>query len=321
MFRTEIHIPQSVHKIGLKSKMLSIGSCFANAIGNRLKENKFQVSVNPFGVIFNPISIFKLLQPFTLNEKDYVNVQDIFFHYDFHSDFSGLDKEALKNLMQTQINETQKSLKDLDILMITLGTAFVYELKENRQIVANCHKQPAGLFEKRLLGVDEIIDAFQKLYQHLQIQNPKLKIILTLSPVRHTKDTLPLNAVSKSILRLAIHEITTQFPEISYFPAYEILMDDLRDYRFYKSDLIHPNEMAEDYIWEKFSNAFLDAESKVFLTKWSKIQKDLAHKPSHPESKSHQIFLKNLLIELQNIAQSIDVNEEIEKVKNALVLN
>ena len=251
-FRTTFDLPSSPFSIRLNTPVLSLGSYFANTMGLRLQQNKFQALINPFGVIFNPLSIYKLLQnsisPTEVRGEDLVQSQGMWYHYDVHSKLWADDPAVLQDKIQQQVQSTHQFLQSTKVLILTFGTAYGYFLKNNQQLVANCHKVPQHFFEKRLLTVEEITQGFDNLYNQLQEIAPDLKIILTVSPVRHIKDTIPANQVSKSILRVACHQITEQFNEVMYFPAYELLLDDLRDYRFFGTDMIHPNSIAEDYI-------------------------------------------------------------------------
>jgi hypothetical protein len=205
-------------------------------------------------------------------------------------------------------------------LILTFGTSFIYKLLNPQVYVANCHKMPKNLFEKELLSVKDICRGFAVLYRELKEINPNLRIILTVSPVRHTKDGMAENQVSKSILRAACHYLTTDYEDVEYFPSYEIMMDDLRDYRFYKPDMIHPNEVAEQYIFEKFSETYFDENLKDFIKKWQPIQKALAHRPFDEKSESHQKFLKKLLKDLQEISTLVNVEKEISEISFSLKL-
>jgi hypothetical protein len=194
--------------------------------------------------------------------------------------------------------------------MITYGTAWVYQRQDTGEIVSNCHKMPAAAFAKSLLTQKQILASFDAFYRHLKAMNPVIKLVLTVSPVRHLKDTLALNSVSKSLLRLCCHTITEQYPGVDYFPAYEIMMDDLRDYRFYKSDMIHPSADAEDYIWERFLECYASASLREFIAKWQVIQSALKHKPFHPGSSGHQIFLQQTVQQLEALSHLVDVEKE-----------
>jgi hypothetical protein len=321
-FRTIVSSPLSSQKAGLKDRYLTLGSCFADVVGGHLQHYKIETCSNPFGSLYSPASIHKALNYALLNqsppEHTFLQNQDIHLNYDFHSDFSGLQKQVLQNQLEECLQTTHQFLKDADCLVITYGTAWVYERNDNHELVANCHKMPAKLFTKALMTQKKIIESFDVLYQDLKRFNPKIKIILTVSPVRHVKDTLELNSVSKSILRVACHTLKETYPDVEYFPAFEIMMDDLRDYRFYKSDMIHPSEEAEEYIWEKFANTFIDDSAKQFFEKWDGIQSALAHRPFHPASSSHQQFLKTTLKKLEELKSVVNVDKEINQIKSQI---
>jgi hypothetical protein len=295
-----------------------MGSCFAHAIGARLEQFKFNAATNPFGTTYNPISIHRQLQWALTNElppeKSYATDGELFFNYHLHSQFSSSDKTELESRIEKTIQHSNSFLKRATRILITYGTSWVFESKEGKDIVANCHKQPSYFFEKRLLSPIEIEESFARIYKIIQEKNPQVKIILTVSPVRHIKDTLPLNMVSKSILRIACHTITQQFKDVEYFPAYEMMMDDLRDYRFYKQDRIHPTEEAEDYIWQKFCQSHFDTTTLHFIETWKEIQVALAHKPFHPYSHKHQQFLKELLVRLEKLKSIVPTQNEIDLV-------
>lgn len=322
MFRTEINLPSSPFQLGLSSKVATIGSCFSDVMGQKLQHYKVKTLVNPFGTIFNPISLCHLLemacsQNYDL-EEHLVQHNDIWYHYGFHSSFSSPDQQALLDKMKEALDQTQAFLRSAQLLVLTFGTAVAYELKDEGTVVANCHKLPDQNFERRLLSYYEMMDAFGAMCAHLKMLNPGLKILLTVSPVRHLKETIQLNSVSKAHLRIACHHFAENFPDVSYFPAYELMIDDLRDYRFYKDDMIHPSSLAENYIWRKFTESYFEEEFHAFLTEWDQIQKSLSHTPFHPESRGHQHFLRNLLGSLHRMAQKVDVREEIEKVRQQL---
>ncbi|MBK5279384.1 MAG: GSCFA domain-containing protein, partial [Bacteroidia bacterium] len=259
-FRTELHLKGADNKISLHHPVFTIGSCFADSIGQKLKVSKFLVSPNPFGTLYNPLSIHKLLlhsvRNQTLDEHAYLQNMGITFNYDIHSAFSDKSKNVLEKKINEAIERAHLLLKNSKYLILTYGTAWVYERLDNHQIVANCHKMPSQQFKKILLTQKKILESFDETYQALKKINPEIRIILTVSPVRHLKDTIELNSVSKSVLRLTCHTLTELYSDVEYFPAYEILLDDLRDYRFYTSDLIHPTTDAVDYIWKKFSSRY-----------------------------------------------------------------
>ncbi len=318
-FRTEITCP-TAHPIGLKDTLLTSGSCFADQFGNWLQKNKFKVQVNPFGPNYNPISIHKSLTDsitMGLDRNLFVEHQNIWHHYDYHSQWSSLKKEELEKSIHAQLVKVQQHLLKTDVLLITYGTAWVYQHKSLNSVVSNCHKIPANQFDKKLLSVEEITTSFSHLYSTLKQVRPKLRILLTVSPVRHVKDTLSLNSASKATLRLACHQLINQFKEVDYFPSYEIMMDDLRDYRFYERDKIHPTEEALDYINQKFSDQCFSMEVKNFVDQWTIIRQALNHKPYHPTSHAHQQFLKELLLKLKAISE-VSVAEEIDLVQSQI---
>ena len=322
LFRTIVRTTPSEQKIGLKNGIFTIGSCFADAIGSRLVASKFSVMVNPFGTSYNPLSIHKSLFYALKNElpleHTYLQRDDIHLNYDFHSDFSSLEKSALKESISNAVGSSHHFLKSADRILITYGTAWVYARQQSGELVNNCHKIPAGNFTKDLLSEKEIAESFGSLYQEMKKFNPAIKFILTLSPVRHIKDTLELNSVSKAILRSACHTIASGHSDVEYFPAFEMMMDDLRDYRFYKSDMLHPTEEAEDYIWNNFMNTYFEQSTIDFVKEWKSVQTSLNHKPFHPRSQSHQKFLRHTLTRLLELKSKINVDDEIAAVQSQL---
>jgi hypothetical protein len=321
-FRTELKITPSNASFDPKSTFLTQGSCFADAIGGRLATFKLKTVVNPFGVIYNPESIHKVLAYGIFNEPvaehTFHQDQDHWVNFDVHSEFSDPKKETLAQTLLNTIGATHYFLKDANWLILTYGTAWVYHRKETGEIVANCHKLPSGMFAKSLLDAEDIVSSFKSLYDRLKKFNPRIRIILTVSPVRHLRDTHELNSVSKSILRVACHKITHLCDDVEYFPAYEIMMDDLRDYRFYRSDMLHPTAEAEDYIWERFMERYFSPELRDFVERWSGILSALRHKPFHPHSSAHQLFLRDTLRKLEELQNTVDTREEMILIKRQL---
>jgi hypothetical protein len=319
MFRTELNIAPANHKISLQNQVISIGSCFSENIGERLKENKFKALANPLGIVYNPVSLFNILNYACNNtfppEESYVKQKGIFYNLELHSDFSHKDPEVLRSRIEKHFSTTHEFLKSTEWLIITLGTANVYEYLQTGNIVNNCHKIPAKEFTKKLLSPKQIVIAFEFLCRELKVLNNDIKIIFTISPVRHLKETLEGNMLSKAILRVAIEQLKDNHPGIDYFPSYEIMMDDLRDYRFYNEDMIHPSKVAIDYIWEKFIEKYFDPGANQFLKDWEKILKALQHKPFHPDASSHQEFLKKTIEQLYNLQEKVDITEELEILK------
>ncbi|WP_448520718.1 GSCFA domain-containing protein [Rhodoflexus sp.] len=321
-FRTDFIIPPSEQTITHKSRLLLVGSCFADEVGQKLVENKFETLVNPFGTIFNPLSLLELLEKSLSGEElrtGPVEREGLFFHYGLHSRYFAQSAAAIQEVARRQMQQTADFLlrtpRGDQWLMITLGTAWIYELLADGTPVANCHKIPAKNFHKRLLQVEEIVTAFEKFYCFLP---DGCRVLLTVSPVRHIKDTIPLNAVSKSVLRLAAHRITEKFPQVAYFPAYELLLDDLRDYRFYADDMIHPSAAAVNYIFEKFAATFFDKATQSLLQQWQQIKKGLEHRPLQGGSITHHRFLVQLLNRLEALAKYLDVRQEIATLRTQI---
>ena len=322
-FHTEFSPESLPHRIGLNSRIVTVGSCFAEVMGARLSDHKLTVLNNPFGTIFNPVSIAKLLtmalSGTTPDENRYLERDGIWFHYDFHSSIWANSRHELRDKLIDCLATTGEAVRKADFLLLTLGSAVVYRHIETGKVVANCHKMPGHLFEKYLYQIDHLRDDMTRLLKTLHKANPKLKILLTVSPIRHTRDTLPLNSVSKSTLRVIAHEMTVWNNWVSYFPAYELMLDDLRDYRFYEADLIHPNAQAHDYIFGKFAESAFDTDLRGFVADWSQISKSLAHRPLHGDtSPAHQQFLTKLLTQLEAVSKRVDVSAELAAVRSRL---
>ncbi len=324
-FRTTVSISPSTRLLGLKDAFLTTGSCFSDAIGTRLRDHKFDVVINPFGTLYSPLAIHKALgyaaSAAYPTSSTYLRNGDVYLNFDFHSSVAALDEITLRNRIEDLISTTHEQLKSARVILITYGTAWLWEKKDTKEPVANCHKMPSSQFGKRLISAGEIVESFSVLYKQLREVNPGIRIILTVSPVRHIRDTLPLNQVSKSILRVACHQLAGTFTDVEYFPAYEIMMDDLRDYRFYKPDMIHPTEQAEDYIWARFLQTYLDDGARRFIEKWKSIRSSLHHKPFNPSSSGHKIFLKDLLEKLKEVESIVNVDEEMKLINAQLDLS
>ena len=322
-FRTEVNPAPSSVRIGLSDRILTLGSCFSDAIGSQFLSHKIDSKVNPFGILYNPHSIHKVISYSIFNhppdKNSFVQRDDVFLHYDFHSAYSSMSLGDLKQQLKSSIASAHSFLLKAKWLIITYGTAWVYEHTESTEVVANCHKMPANLFKKSLLTQKKILDSFETLYRDLKSFNPDIQVILTVSPVRHMKETLELNAVSKSVLRVACHTMTEQHEDVHYFPAYEILMDDLRDYRFYSSDMIHPSETAEAYIWQKFGEQYLDKNLLDFLAKWDEIKAALDHRPFQPTSAAHQRFIRETIKKLAELKNLVNVEEEMSFLNKQLL--
>ncbi|MCD6557036.1 MAG: GSCFA domain-containing protein [Bacteroidales bacterium] len=304
-FRTVMKAKSFDFDISYHSKMMFIGSCFTENIGNKLKNLKFKVNINPFGIIYNPISVVQSLD-FIVENKQFKD-SDLFFYNEYwhsfyhHGKFSQTVKEKTLDLINISISDSLKFLKDTDFLFITLGTAWIYSHVKTNKIVANCHKVPASEFEKRILNEHEIVSVFNEFIDKIRLINTKLKIIFSVSPVRHLKDGFSENFLSKAILRTAIEKIIKNNSDTYYFPAYEILNDDLRDYRFYNSDLVHPNEQATTYIFDFFKTFFFSDETEMLADKVQKIISARNHKLFNSGTEQSKKFIISSLKDIENL--------------------
>lgn len=303
VFRTKINIQSQQKTIDYKSNVLLLGSCFTNNIGLKLDYLKFKTFINPFGILFHPKAIENLIER-SLSGKIYSEDELVFqneqWHcLDIHSEFSHSDKSVVLDYINIALKETKIYLKNASHIVVTLGTSWVYRYNETNNRVANCHKIPQNKFTKELLSVNEVQQSLQNTIKAIQSINTNCQIIFTLSPVRHLKDGFVENQLSKAHLLTAIHQVLNK--QTYYFPAYEIMMDDLRDYRFYNSDMLHPNQVAIDYIWDNFANTWIDSSEKETMKTIEQIQKGLAHKPFNFKSEKHQFFLGQIHQKINNL--------------------
>ncbi|MEL1246439.1 GSCFA domain-containing protein [Flavobacterium helocola] len=313
-FTTKIPIQKSSFPIDYDSKIMLLGSCFAENMGEKFDYFKFQATTNPFGIIFNPVSLEKLIRRSV--EKRKFTENDIFFHNDLwhcfevHSELSNSDKDAFLESLNDLIRSTNKHLSDSTHIIITLGTSWVYRNIASNEIVANCHKVTQKEFTKELLSIQQIEESIESIISLVHSVNSNCKFIFTVSPVRHIKDGFVENTLSKAHLIAAIHsvlnrkfstslELTTQ--NNIYFPAYEIMMDELRDYRFYTEDMLHPNQTAVDYIWIQFFENYISESQFGLMNDICSIQKGLKHRPFNPNTESHQKFLHQLELKIKTI--------------------
>ena len=299
-FTTPIPIPNSTNPIDFNASILSLGSCFAVNMGEKLDYFKFQNTTNPFGIIFNPVSIEKLVA----RAVDQINFteEDIFFHnerfhcFEVHSDLSSDNKKEFLEFLNAKLESTHQKIKEATHVLITYGTSWVYQEKKSGAVVANCHKMPQTHFDKHILSVASIESAIQNTVNAIRKLNPNCAFIFTISPVRHIKDGFVENQRSKSHLITALQNLLSDhfLDKANYFPSYEIMMDELRDYRFYGEDLLHPSSMAIDYIWQRFRATAISETVSSTLDDIDGIQKSLLHKPFNPTSESHQKFVTKL---------------------------
>ena len=292
-FTTTFPITPAPSLLNHRSKVLTMGSCFAASMGARLSKLPLEVMTQPFGTLFHPFAISRALSG-DVSEELYEH-GGYFLHPDYHSIFTDSSSSELMADIRSVAAEVSSFISSTDFLILTWGTSFSYFDKHLNKTVANCHKMPAERFEKRLSTVDEIVNNFYSLISTL---SSTTQVILTISPVRHTKDGMQENQVSKSILRVAADMVAKQFENVHYFPAYEIMLDELRDYRFYEADMIHPNEQAQDYIWERFMSTYFDPELQTIAKRWDSIYRTLAHRPHPSKLFDHRRVLEVLLAEL-----------------------
>ncbi len=305
-FTTKIPIQKSSFPIDYSSKIVLLGSCFAENMGKKFDYFKFQATTNPFGIIFNAVSLERLIRRAVENRTFTEN--DIFFHndlwhcYEVHSELSNSDKDAFLKSLNNIIRSTNKQLNDSTHIIITLGTSWVYRNIESNEIVANCHKVPQKQFTKELLSIHQTEESLQSIISLIHSVNPNCNFIFTVSPVRHIKDGFTENTLSKAHLIAAIHKTITHLKShITYFPSYEIMMDELRDYRFYSEDMLHPNQTAIDYIWIQFFKNYVSESVFGLMNEICSIQKGLQHRPFNPNTESHQKFLNQLDLKIKTI--------------------
>jgi hypothetical protein len=296
-FQTPVQVQIPRVTIKYADSIVFFGSCFTEHMGNKMKELKYQISSSPYGIQYNPMSIFQgitdVLEQNPLDVEDIVHAGGLFFHLNYHGDLSSSSESGLTEKIHELQDLSLKQLRNCRHLLITLGTAWVYQFKETNKIVNNCHKQNDHLFTRRLLEVDEIVSAFQQVVTKHEWMRDK-EIHFTISPIRHQRDGFHANQLSKATLLLAVEKIQNLYSKISYFPAYEILLDELRDYRFYANDMLHPSELAIDFIWDKFSQSYLDvteAEQRRSIEKFNRMK---SHRILHPDSEESKFFAKRM---------------------------
>ena len=320
---TPVELPNFKNKMGYRHQSMMIGSCFAESIGTFLQELCFPIMINPFGILYNPISIANsldlLLTGKTFTEQDLFYSNGIYSSFSHHSRFSGYDLSNTLEIINRQTSEAAGVLRKCHHLLITFGTSWVFKHTANGIVVANCHKLPAATFERYRLSVSQITETWIPLIDKMRSKNPDLHLVFTVSPIRHLKDGAHENQLSKSILLLAIDELTSKYGDkvISYFPSYELLLDELRDYRFYAADMNHPGEVAVDFIREKFVASIMDNEAIAFSAELGKILLALKHKTLNSNDNRYILFIENQIkktMQLQIKYPFID----LEKVKKKL---
>ena len=322
-FRTIVSIKKLPYSITHEQKIMMLGSCFAENIGKYMQQYKFNIDLNPFGILYNPASIahslYMLLQNKTFAEFDLFREGQLWHSFSHHSRFSHIDLHTCLNEINTRLAQGAIILKNADWLIITWGTAWVYRLTETGEIVSNCHKLPEKYFIRQRLCPNEITDMWIPLISELLQENPRLKILMTVSPVRHFRDGAHANQLSKSTLLLATELLCCTFSDnCFYFPSYEIVMDELRDYRFYDSDMVHPSEQAVEYIWEQFSLSCFSEKTRQENAEWGKIFKSLNHKPLTSDLNAYKDFVMQNLFKLKKFHQKypyFDLSNELKSLE------
>lgn len=307
-FRTEISVDKPPVLIQYSDVISMIGSCFAENIGKKFMTGHFNVLVNPHGIIYNPASIrnsiLQIIHNKQITKSDLHQHNGIWHSFDHHGDFSSTDSNETVTAINQSLQQAHHHLKQSDFLFITFGTAWVFEHLETQKVVANCHKLPSNSFKRYRLEVDEITAMYTLLIDELLRFNRKLTIVFTVSPVRHIKDGAHGNQLSKSTLLLSINQLIANNPQLLYFPAYEIMNDDLRDYRFYDSDMLHPNNQAIDYIWSKFSEKWFDEKAQKFYREAEEIAKARHHRPFFNQSTDYLKFTNTTLQKIERLSKA-----------------
>lgn len=303
--QTIIKLEKPEFKIGYDTRMMMLGSCFVENIGEKLDYFKFDVDINPCGIVYNPVSVANTLQilmegkRFTTN--DLLQNGDRWVSFSHHGSFSDRDPLRCLQKMNERLELSSAHFAQTDVLVITWGTAWVYRYRQSGQLVSNCHKFPSASFDRFRLGIADIVNLYSDLLPRLKESNPPLKVLFTVSPIRHWKDGAHGNQLSKAVLLLAIDELMQRFDFVSYFPSYEIVMDELRDYRFYAEDMLHISPQGVNYIWEKFKGQYFTTETLDFMKRIDKLNKILLHRPSDPDSEATLQLRQQASEELKNL--------------------
>ena len=320
-FRTEIDQPSYPFNIGYSNSIVFVGSCFAESVGREFDKRKFEVLVNPSGVLYNPFSVADAIESFitndALSDDDCIYANGLWHSFKHHGSFSSLEKtELIQSIIESR-KYANSFLRKTDVLFLTFGTAWVYEFKSTGKIVSNCHKINASEFTRRKLTITEIVERWKSIIIKLKTFATKPQIIFTVSPVRYLKDTAHGSQLSKAVLLLAIEELCNEFDCVHYFPSYEILLDELRDYRFYSEDLIHPSEVTIKYIFEVLTNSIFDKDSKTVMAEVEKVLKGFNHRPLQGNQSTLMDFRKKLIEQMNHLNQRHNINfaEEILTLK------
>jgi hypothetical protein len=329
-FKLTLASKKSPNPIGYRDQLMLVGSCFSENIGAKLSSHLFQVFENSHGILFNPISVTNALLDCINNKKytkqDLFQANELWNSWNHHSRFSAVHAQDSLDKINNSIAQANQFLKTADHLVITLGSAWVYQLNNQSpfaagQVVANNHKAPANWFDKRLMQPNELIDLLNQLIQALLNFNPHLHIVFTISPVRHLREGLVENNRSKAVLIHAVHELVETNKHIEYFPSYEYVIDDLRDYRFYSEDLVHPNYAASNYVWEKMLESYMNEETQNIMKQVAELQLAMQHKPFFAGSTQHKEFLQNCIVKTERLLSLypyLALNEQVQYFKEQI---
>lgn len=324
--QTKITVAAPDFLIDYNSRLMMLGSCFAENMGSKFSYYKFDVDVNPCGIIYNPLSVANVLRLLVegkrFEKNDLREVGGKWVSLFHHGAFSSADPDECLHRINDRLTKATGELRTLDLLVITWGTAWVYKYIPENIIVSNCHKIPSREFERSRLSVEDIVREYLVLIERLREINPGLRILFTVSPIRHWKDGAHGNQLSKATLLLAIDRLREEIQHVYYFPAYEIVLDELRDYRFYAEDMLHVSGFTVDYIWERFLYSFISPEVFGLMNQIGRINKGVAHRPFEPQSEEYQRLVKKMLAEIAMISRSypmIDFSEEKRKLNEVIV--
>ena len=315
--QTKVDVPTPGFRIDYATRLLMLGSCFTENIGGKFRRFKFDVEVNPCGIVYNPRSVANTLG-LLLDGKEFV-AEDLFWRDGrwaslyHHGEFSSSDQAECLSRINDRLLRGRRRLAEADVLIVTWGTAWVYRHLPTGVVATNCHKLPAREFERRRLSVEEIVDEYEALLVRLWEHNPSLRVLFTVSPIRHWKDGAHGNQLSKATLLLAVDALRERFDGVGYFPSYEIMLDELRDYRFYAEDMLHVSPLAADYIWERFRDAYIDPSLKSVMERVERVNKGVAHRPLDVASEGYACFVRRLLAEMDALVRdcpSVDFSRE-----------
>lgn len=335
---TKVKLPKASFSIDHSSRMMSLGSCFSEGIGERLARGKFSCDINPFGILYNSYSIAKAIDTmveghlYDEDSPELFSTGDGWWHsFMHHSRFSAPTKEECLRLINGRLQTAIEELPKLDVLLVTLGTAYTYSLKDRRPeqldgyafagAVANCHKLPEKLFVREMQAPLGVVESLSYAFERLAKANSKVQVLLTVSPIRYVRDGFHDSQLSKASLLLGVDELCRKYPNCSYFPAYEILLDELRDYRFYADDMLHPSALAVDYIWEYFCQTYLTKNARDVMAECQGISRALEHRPFHPDSEQYKNFLTQITLKIGRLMEkcpTLDFKKELELCRTRL---